>query len=260
MGHKLKGRVAIVTGASRKRGIGTAICRALALEGADILFTHWGSFDKTQIYGEDSGWENQLSKELEELGVRVAHLEVDLADPLAANEILDYAEKTLGTPSILVNNATYWAESNYLTLDAEVFDRHYAVNIRGTSLLSTTFAQRFEQAHAGSIPGRIIFMVSKGNDANNLAYLATKGAQTALIEPLSVGLAPLGITVNAVDPGPTDSGWMDEDVKSYLLPMFPMGRIGQPEDAARLITFLVSDEAGWVTGQRIVSEGGFINK
>jgi len=260
MGLKLKGRVAIVTGASRERGIGTAICRALALEGADILFTHWGSFDKTQSYGEDRDWENKLSKELVGLGVKAAHMEADLADPNVADDILDYADKTLGTPSILINNATYWAPSNYRTFDAEVIDRHCSVNIRGTGLLTTKFAQRFEQTHVGKIPGRIIFMVSKGNDANNLAYLATKGAQTALIEPLSVGLAPLGITVNAVDPGPTDSGWMDDVVKSHLLPMFPMGRIGQPEDAARLITFLVSDEAGWITGQRIISEGGFTNK
>lgn len=74
---------------------------------------------------------------------------------------------------------------------------------------------------------------------------------------LSAELAPLKITVNAVDPGPTDSGWMTEDIKHFLLPRFPMGRIGQPEDVARLIAFLASDDAEWVTGQIIHSDGGF---
>lgn len=260
MGTKLQGRVAIVTGASRERGIGTAICRVLAAEGADILFTHWGQYDRTQRYGEDIGWANKLCHELVESGVRAAQLEADLADPMAADAILEYASKTLGTPSILINNATYWAPSNYRTFDAELIDRHHAINVRGTSVLSVKFAQIFEDKLVGRIPGRIIFLVSRGNEANNLAYMATKGALIALTEPLAVGLAPLGITVNAVDPGPTDSGWMDEALQSHLLPMFPMGRIGQPEDAARLISFLVSDEAGWITGQRMISEGGFTGR
>jgi 3-oxoacyl-[acyl-carrier protein] reductase len=260
MGTRLKGRVALVTGASRECGIGTAICRALAAEGADILFTHWGQYDGAQSYGEDTGWANRLHSELVQSGVRAAHLEADLADPLAVDAILDFAVKQLGTPSILINNATYWAPSNYRTFDAELIDRHHAVNVRGAGLLSVKFAQRFENTHAGRVPGRIIFLVSKGNDAENLAYLATKGAQISLMEPLAVGLAPLGITVNAVDPGATDSGWMDAATKSYLLPMFPMGRIGQPGDAAQLIVFLAGDEAGWITGQRIISEGGFTGR
>jgi 3-oxoacyl-[acyl-carrier protein] reductase len=97
-------------------------------------------------------------------------------------------------------------------------------------------------------------------DPNNLAYTATKGALIALTEPLSVALAPLGITVNCVDPGPTDTGWMNDDVKRRLQPMFPMGRIGQPKDTANLISLLSSDEAQWITGQFIRSEGGFTGR
>jgi 3-oxoacyl-[acyl-carrier protein] reductase len=74
---------------------------------------------------------------------------------------------------------------------------------------------------------------------------------------LSAEVAPAGITVNAVDPGPTDTGWMTDDIREYLLPRFPMGRIGLPEDAARLIAFLASENAAWVTGQIIRSTGGF---
>ena len=71
-------------------------------------------------------------------------------------------------------------------------------------------------------------------------------------------VAELGITVNAVGPGPNDTGWMDDDLRAALLPRFPMGRIGRPEDAAKLIAFLCSEEAGWVTGQVVHSEGGFV--
>ncbi|HYP19306.1 MAG TPA: SDR family oxidoreductase, partial [Chloroflexia bacterium] len=90
-----------------------------------------------------------------------------------------------------------------------------------------------------------------------LAYVATKGALEAFTVTLSAEVAPSGITVNAVDPGPTDTGWVTDELREYLLPRFPMGRIGQPEDAARLIAFLASENAGWVTGQIIRSTGGF---
>ena len=103
-------------------------------------------------------------------------------------------------------------------------------------------------------------MIPRGPDPKNLAYIATKGALIALIEPLSVGLAPLNITVNGFNPGPTDSGWISEEMKEQFLPIFPMGRIGLPEDAARGISFLASDESQWITGQVIKSEGGFLGK
>ena len=90
-----------------------------------------------------------------------------------------------------------------------------------------------------------------------LAYVTTKGAIEAFTVTLAVEVAPRGITVNAVDPGPTDTGWMTEEIKRELLPRFPMGRIGQAADAARLIAFLASEDAQWVTGQIIRSTGGF---
>jgi 3-oxoacyl-[acyl-carrier protein] reductase len=111
----------------------------------------------------------------------------------------------------------------------------------------------------GKNGGRIINLTSGQSVApmpGELAYAATKGAIEAFTVSLSAELAPYGITVNAVDPGATDSGWMTEEIKQELLPRFPMGRIGQPEDAARLIAFLASDEAAWITGQVIHSRGG----
>lgn len=99
---------------------------------------------------------------------------------------------------------------------------------------------------------------SFGPMPNELAYVATKGAIEAFTLSASPTLARRGITINAVDPGPTDSGWMSDEFKADLTPRFPFGRIGQPEDIARLISFLASEAGGWITGQVIHSEGGFI--
>jgi 3-oxoacyl-[acyl-carrier protein] reductase len=90
-----------------------------------------------------------------------------------------------------------------------------------------------------------------------LAYAATKGAVEAFTVSLAAGVAAKGITVNAVDPGPTDTGWMTPDLQAFLLPRFPRGRIGTPDDAARLIAFLASEAAEWITGQVVHSNGGF---
>ena len=90
---------------------------------------------------------------------------------------------------------------------------------------------------------------------DELAYGATKGAIEAFTRSLAPAVAPKGITVNAVDPGPTDSGWITSELRDVLLPRFPMGRLGT--DAARLVAWLASPDAGWVTGQVIHSRGGF---
>jgi 3-oxoacyl-[acyl-carrier protein] reductase len=256
----LENKIAIVTGASRSKGIGTAVCRSLASLGADIFFTHWRAFDEAEGNGREQEWPEHLRKELENLGVRASHMEADLAKPEMPALIMDQVEKVFGTPSIVINNATYELSTNFRNMDKNTLDQHYAVNIRGTILLTTEFAKRFENKHSKETQGRIIFMVSGGNDSNNLAYIATKAALIGLIEPLSVGLAPLNITVNGFNPGPTDSGWINEEMKQQFLPMFPMGRIGLPEDAARGISLLASDESQWITGQVIKSEGGFLGK
>ncbi|WP_010095340.1 SDR family oxidoreductase [Ornithinibacillus scapharcae] len=249
MGHR-NSKIAIVTGVSTPKDIGTAICRRLASQGIDIFFTHWNSDEK---------WLESFQQELESMGVRCAGVDVDLAQKDAAFNILDMVKEKLGNPTILVNNAAHSTRDGYRFLDAQILDDHYAVNMRSTFLLSVEFARRFEKYKFDS--GRIINMTS-GQDigpmSDELAYVATKGAISAFTRSLSQELAPLGITVNAVNPGPTDSTWMDDGIRKHLLPKFPMGRIGTPDDAARLIGFLASDEAAWITGQVIHSEGGFI--
>jgi 3-oxoacyl-[acyl-carrier protein] reductase len=95
---------------------------------------------------------------------------------------------------------------------------------------------------------------------DELAYVATKGAIEAFTVTLAAEVRHRGITVNAVNPGPTDTGWMTEELKSELSTRFPPGRVGKPEDAARLVAFLAGDEARWITGQIIHSEGGFLRR
>lgn len=247
---KLKGQIAVITGVSHAKGIGAAICQQLAANGADIFFSHWGS---------STEWKSQFEIQIREYGVRCLSQEIDLSDATAHVKLLDSVSAELGTPTILVNNAAHSTRDGYMALDAKTLDEHYAVNMRATFLLSVEFARRFQQAEKST--GRIINLTSgqgQGPMPGELAYAATKGAISAFTLTLSAELAPLGITVNAVNPGPTDTGWMTEELEQLLLPKFPFGRIGKPDDAARLIAFLASDEAKWITGQIIHSEGGFL--
>ena len=257
-GRDLAGRVAIVTGASRRRGIGAAICRVLAARGSDVAFTHWVVADAWDV---DPDGPAALEAELTAIGVRVAAVEVDLSAPEAAAKVLDQVEARLGLPSILVNNAAHSTRDGFQLLDAATLDAHYAVNVRTAALLSVGFARRHAARDtAARLPGRIVNLTSGqglGAMPGELAYIMTKGAMEAFTVTLAAEVAPLGITVNAVDPGATDTGWMTPEFQAKLVAGAPMGRVGQPEDAARLVAFLVSDDAGWVTGQVIHSRGGY---
>lgn len=254
--QRMVGKIAIVTGVSRRKGIGTAICRALAHEGADVFYTHWVPFDEMTVDGSDEAWPVLLEQELLKTGVRVGQMSLNLADLSAPEYLIAQVEKTLGKPSILVNNATHCQEVSYRDMTREILDMHYAVNVGGTCMLSAYFARQY-----GQLGGRRIINLVSGQDKSpepgNIAYVTTKGAISAFTKCLAREVASLGMTVNALDPGPTDSGWMTDDTKRFLLPKFPMGRIGRPEDAARLVAFLASDDAQWITGQIIHSDGGF---
>ncbi|MCR8929029.1 SDR family oxidoreductase [Priestia megaterium] len=255
---RLINKIAIVTGASRAKGIGTEICRELAREGADIFFTHWSKYDRLMDYfnEDDFKWSKHLMEEIRSLGVRCESMELDLSQPDAPRKLLDEVQNKLGSPSILVNNATHSVDVDFRSIDADMLDAHYNVNIRGMCLLTVEFARLIEGKHGG----RIINMVSgqdKSPEPGNLAYVATKGAVSTFTKSVAIELAPLKITVNAVDPGPTNTGWMSSELKEELLPKFPMGRLGEPRDAAKLVIFLASEESEWITGQIIHSDGGF---
>jgi 3-oxoacyl-[acyl-carrier protein] reductase len=248
--------VALVTGVGRERGIGSAVCRALASRGADVAFSYWRAYDREAPWASEEDEPRSLLGELRAAGVRAEEMEVDLSLPDSARRLLDRTEEALGRPSVLVNVAAYSTRDGFENLDAETLDAHYAVNVRAMALLSVEFARRYSSG-AG---GRIINFSSGqslGPMPGELAYAATKGAIEAFTRTLAAEVGHKGITVNAVNPGPTDTGWISEELAQELLPKFPPGRLGQPEDAAKLVAFLASDEAAWITGQIINSEGGF---
>jgi 3-oxoacyl-[acyl-carrier protein] reductase len=249
MTNSLRGRVAVITGAGRRKSIGTAICRALTEKGAHVFFTHWRT-------GKDEP--GTLLEELRGAGVRAEGMELNLSLPESPERLLDAVAEQLDPPSILVNNAAHSVRNGYETLDAATLDAHYAVNLRATALLSVVFARRFDSGETG---GRIVNLTSGqslGPMVGELAYAATKGAIEAFTRTLAAEVGHKGITVNAINPGPTDTGWMTEELREVLSGKFSAGRVGEPEDAARLVAFLASDEAAWITGQIIHSEGGFL--
>lgn len=249
--------VALVTGASRNAGIGAAIARQMARAGIEVFVTYFRPYDQETGLAGDMQEPQTLIEELRSCGVRADGLELDLAAPDAALRLFDVAEASLGTITILVNNAAYSMRDGIEHLTAEQIDRHYAVNMRAMMLLCREFVCRYKRA--GAHAGRIINMTSGqgvGPMPGELAYVATKGAVDAFTVSLSAEVAPLGITVNAVDPGITDTGWIPPDMKSTWEAEAPFGRVGSPEDAARLARFLAGPEAAWITGQILRSRGG----
>ncbi len=252
-------RWALVTGVGRSVGIGAAICRALAAEGVSICFTGWTSYDAEIYGGEHRSWRKLFAAELGELGLDAFGTEADLSNPTAIDPLMQYVAERAGMLSILVNNAAYSTNGDIDELTAKQLDDHYAVNVRGMALLTQAFALQWNRSSGG----RVINMTSGqglGPMPGELAYAASKGAVEAFTTSVAPTLAARGITINAVNPGPTDTGWMTDELKETLLPQFPMGRIGEPEDAARLVAFLCSEDAGWITGQVMNSEGGFWRK
>jgi 3-oxoacyl-[acyl-carrier protein] reductase len=257
----LRGRVAVVTGVSRRAGIGYAIARRLAALGASLFLHHYAPHDLTQPWGADpGGLEAVLSGVTEALaddGARVTHQEADLTDPAAPSALIDAAAAALGHLDILVCNHARSGDDGPLgTLTAAMLDAHWAANTRSSILL----AQEFVGRHDGRPGGRIVLMTS-GQDLGpmtpEVAYAASKGALASITRTLADQLADQAITLNAVNPGPVDTGYATPEAHEAVRRRFPQGRWGTPDDPARLVAWLVTDEAAWITGQVINTEGGF---
>ncbi len=251
----LSGRVAFVTGVSRQKGIGFSIAKRLARMGADLFIHGYTPHDAGHPWGADSRGIGPIIESLREYGVRVESCEADLAEEAAPQEAMSAAVQAFGHVDILVANHAYSTMGALEDLTASEIDRHLIINVRGSLLLIKAFAAQ----HDGRPGGRVILMTSGqhlGPMPEELAYIASKGALHQLTASLSAHLIPRGITVNTVNPGATDTGYASPELYQQVLAMEPQGRWGEPDDAARLIAWLATDDARWITGQVINSSGG----
>jgi 3-oxoacyl-[acyl-carrier protein] reductase len=250
--------VALVTGASRRIGIGYATARRLAAYGASVFVHHFRPHDADQPWGADPGGPEAVvtgvREALADPDAVVRDMSLDLALPSSPQELVDAAVAAFGRLDVVVcNQARSGGDGPLAEMDAGKLDGHWAVNARASILLAKAFA-----ALGG--PGRVIFLTSgqnRGPMPGEVAYAASKGALTAITATLSDELAGLGITVNAVNPGPVDTGYAPPVAREAVASRFPGGEWGRPDDPARLIAWLATDEARWVTGEIVNSEGGF---
>ena len=149
-------RIAIITGVSRLKGIGRAICIALAKKDIDIFFTYWTPYDNEMPWKVVAAEPDTIQAEIRSLGVRCEKLELNLVRLTAIQQLLEQVNTTLGSPSILVNNATYSTQTSIANITGEELDKHYAVNLRATTLLCVEFVRRFQAGLQGRIINRLV--------------------------------------------------------------------------------------------------------
>lgn len=257
----LQGRVALVTGCSRRIGIGAAIAHRLGALGADLLIHAYSPYDAEQPWGSNPEDAPTLIENLRQYGGRVQRLEANFIEPDAPQRVMDQAVQHFGHIDILIANHTYSTMGALEDLTADEIDRHLLINVRATMLLIKAFAAQHDaRPGEGNRPGGRIVMLTSGQHLApmpaELAYIASKGALHPLCTSLAAHLAPRGITVNIVNPGATDTGYADPELYETVRALEPQGRWGEPDDAARLIAWLCTDDARWITGQVINSTGG----
>lgn len=254
----LRGRSALVTGASRRAGIGHAVARRLAAYGASVYLHHHVPHDSAMPWGTDRVEDVVASvrEALGDPGARVGAGPGDLADPAEPARLVERVVREFGGLDILVaNHALSGSDGSLDAIDAAMLDAHWAVDTRSVLLLVQAYAR---QARPG---GRVVMMTS-GQDQGDgmpgeLAYALQKGALASVTRSLATALADRGVTVNTVNPGPVDTGYATGEVHAAVAARFPGGHWGRPDDPARLIAWLATDEGRWVTGQVVNSEGGF---
>ncbi|GAB2542112.1 SDR family oxidoreductase [Brachybacterium huguangmaarense] len=243
--------VALVTGAGRRRGIAAAIARGLAEDGFDLALSSSDEYDR-RVNGEPSDVE-QLAEELRATGRRVLLVPGELADPAVPAALVARTRDELGPIGALVMCHCESVDSSILTTSAASFDRHYAVNVRASWLLLKALA---EQAPVGG-PGAAVVALTSDHTVGNLPYGATKGALDRLVLAGTHELAERGIRTNVINPGPIDTGWMDDAVRTAVAEQTPAGALGGPGTVADLVRFLVSERGAWIRGQLLLSNGGF---
>jgi 3-oxoacyl-[acyl-carrier protein] reductase len=254
-GRELVGKVALVTGVTRRAGIGAAIARELGRAGARLFVTFFRRYDEQQAWGVETQEPESLMQELRALAEEVDGLELDLSQPRAAAELFRRARQRFGQVDILVNNAAHWEAGGIDAVGPDQLDRHYAVNVRATVMLCAEFVRQNPSPRAG----RIINLTSgQGHTPmpGAIAYAVTKTALDALTLTLGAELAARGMTVHAIDPGPTDTGWISEALRSEIVHASPPGRISSPDEIARLVRQLLGTGGASTTGRVIRAQAG----
>lgn len=247
-------RRALLTGVGRRRGIGAAIARGLAADGWDLALSFFADYDR-RVHGEDSDVED-LAAELRAMGRIVVTIPGDLADPAEPPRIVDAAAAdALGELGALVMCHCESVDSSILTTTVAGFDRHHAVNVCESWLLMKRLAERIDPGV--SCQRACIIALTSDRTVHNLPYGATKGALDRLVLAGTHELADRGIRTNVINPGPIDTGWMDDEARSAASAQTPGGVLGEPTTVADLVRFLVSDRGAWIRGQLLLSNGGF---
>ncbi|MHA7282056.1 SDR family oxidoreductase [Arthrobacter sp. TMS2-4] len=261
----LAGRTVVVTGVSRRQGIGYAIASRLAAMGASLFLHHFAPHDDEQPWGADSiddvvaGIRGRLRD-----GAELAHAGMDLAEPDGGERLITAATDALGhLDGLVCNHARSGGDGRLRDISWQDLDAHWQVNTRSTLLATRYFAEQ----HDGREGGRVIWMTSgqvAGPMSGEIAYAASKAALAGLTASVADDLVDRRILLNTVNPGPVNTGYLDEgtsdrpsEVLRDVLAHCPSGRFGEPDDPARLIAWLLSDEGRWMVGQLLSTEGGF---
>lgn len=242
----LAGRVALVTGVSRRIGIGAAVAQRLHVLGATVVASGWPPHDEEQPWGTSPLDAGPLAVQRD-----------DLADPAVPAALVDDVVERHGAIDIVVAVHARSSSQDLATVTAAELDASWAVNVRSVVLLARRFAERHDPARPG---GRMIWFTSGqalGPMGDNLPYAVTKAALHQMTASLADQLIDRGIVANAINPGPVDTGYADAETHRAVATMFPTGRWGTPDDLANLVAWLVGDDAAWIVGQVVDSEGGF---
>jgi len=251
----LKGKVALITGVSHKTGIGYGIAKRLASMKAGLFLHSYAPYDLMMKQKLAENEADLILNSLMKYGGAIKQMEADLSNPKAPAKLFRAAKVNLGHIDHLILNHTHDTLAKLKNLTTDEIDLHLAVNIRASLLLIQEFVRQYD----GRRGGRIIMLTSGQHlgPMTDLAYVASKGALHQMTSSVSDLLINKGITVNTVNPGPTKTYAVNEQLDKEVRERMPLGRWGEPDDAARLIAWLVSDDAQWITGQVINSEGGF---
>jgi 3-oxoacyl-[acyl-carrier protein] reductase len=247
-------RTALVTGVGRRRGIGAAIALGLAEDGWDLALSYWHPYDDRVGLERSADDVDELAEQVRALGRSVVLLPADLEEPEQAAALVGRAASDLGPVTGLVLSHCESVDSGFLDTSVESFDRHFAVNVRASWLLVAALARQLPPEG-----GRVVALTSD-HTVGNLPYGASKGALDRLVVAAAHELADRRLLANVVNPGPVDTGWMDDRTRDELTARTPAGRLGTPDDIADLVRFLFSERGSWINGQLLYSNGGFPGK